>query len=407
MAISSTVLPRANYPAMFREYIFRSANYILDKIEETTDSFPTDQQELALHTLPYTFKLPEAWPLTRKLVLLIAPKMEQAGYRDDWMAYLESGIKQSQQLGDAQAEAEVRFYLGELYQYQAKYPNARTHLEASATYFEQVGNLHYQARALNRLAGVVRRQGNLEEARELAERGLVLSAENKTEQGFSYLVLGAIAFNQRDWQEANDYLEKSLALWEETNNKRLIGWGLTNLGRALRALKKYDDAIKCYQQAIHLFETIQDPGHQAVVRMNLGNVYLELDLFSDALASYLEAEPIFRRTQNRLCLAKVNNNKGMAYQKLQEFNRAKQAYNTSIDVWQQLNRISSLVNSIDSLGSVYLEQKLYEKAERTFQDALKWLAQIENHPRYNYLLTTVSTHLRQAENQSTPSPEVP
>lgn len=396
MAINSTVLPRANYPVMFREYILRSATYILERLQEKTDSFPTDQRELALHTLSYTFKLPDAWPLTRKLLLIIAPKMEQASYRAQWGAYLESGIEQSQQLGDTQAEAELRFHLGELYQYQAKYDDAHTQLEASLAYFEQVDNTYHQARALNRLAGVVRRQGKLEKATQVAKRGLALSAESKTEQAFSYLVLGMIAFDQRNWYNAKKYIEKALDLWEETTNKRLIGWGLTNLGVALWGLKKYKEAITYYEKAINLFETIQDPVHQAITRMNQGNAYLKLDRFSDALASYLEAEPIFRQTQDRFNLAVVNNNKGMAYHKLQNWNQAEYVYRFSIEQWQHIGNIGSLVNVLDNLGLLYIELSMYDKAISTFQEALTWLAYIKNEYHYKHLFSMVTENLHQA-----------
>jgi tetratricopeptide (TPR) repeat protein len=381
---------------MFREYVLRSATYILERIQEKTDSFPTDQRELALHTLSYTFKLPDAWPLTRKLLLIIAPKMEQAGYGDEWSAYLESGIQQSQQLGDTQAEAELRFHLGELYQYQAKYDHAHTQLEASLAYFEQVGNPYHQAQALNRLAGVVRRQGKLEEATQVARRGLALSAESKREQAFSYLVLGLIAFDQRDSQKARHLFEKSIILSEATNNERLIGWGLTSLGMAQWGLQQYKEAITYYERAINLFERIQDPVHQAITRMNQGNAYLKFDRFSDALTSYLEAEPIFRQTQDLFHLAVVNNNKGMVYHKLQNWNQAEYAYRFSIEQWQDIGNIGSLVNVLDNLGLLYIELSMYDKAISTFQEALTWLAHIQNESNYKHLFSMVTANLDQA-----------
>lgn len=397
MAVSSNALSNPNYPDLFRTYIIRNAEYILERVQQATASLPSEDQKLAVHTLSFTLKLDEAWPLTRQLVLIIAPKMEQVGERDSWIVYLEGALEQSQQLGDAEAEAELRFHLGLLYQYQAKYREAEVQLELSAAHFEEA---HLKARALNRLAGVARRQGRFSEATQLAEMALALSTSANAEQAFSYFVLGAIAFDQRAWQKAKHFLEKSLALWEGTNNERLIAWGLTNLGPALWALEKYNDAIACYERAINLFETIQDPVHQAIARMNLGNVYLKLDRFADALSLYLEAEPTFRRTTDRLCLAMVNHNTGMAYQNLQQWKRAIKAYKFSIELWQSMNQNYYLINSLDSLGTVYLEQKLYDKAIITFQDALDRLAQFENEPSYDHLLDLVTTHLHDAKKQS-------
>jgi tetratricopeptide (TPR) repeat protein len=399
MAVSSNALSSMNYPDIFRTYIMRSAEYILERVQQATASLPTDDRKLALHTLSFTLKLDEAWPLTRKLLLIMAPKMEQAGYRNEWIVYLESALERCQQLGDTKAEAELRFHLGVLYHYQAKYDEARSQLENSAAHFEQLGNLHHQARALNRLAGVARLQSHLNEATHLALKALKLSEGIKGEQAYSYLMQGNIAFNQRDWQKASHFFGKSLALWKETNDERMIAWSLTNLGGALWALTKYDDAIDCYEKAINLFERIQDPVHLAVARMNLGNVYLKLDYFDRSIDSYLKAEQTFRKTTNYLYLAMVNNNKGMTYQNLRQWQKAKQAYLFSISQWQQIGNISEIVNVYDNLGLVYHEQALYDKAIATFQKALDVLKEIKDHPSYNHLLTLVTKHLHAVQAQ--------
>ena len=97
MEVSS--VSAVNYSEMFYRYIMRSAEYILACVQQETSRLSIDEQELGMHTLNFTLKLPEAWPVTRNLLLAMAPKMEQAGYRDEWMVYLESGIEQSQKVG--------------------------------------------------------------------------------------------------------------------------------------------------------------------------------------------------------------------------------------------------------------------------------------------------------------------
>lgn len=338
-----------NYATLFHTGIVRSAEYVLARIESPTGDLRVKDKKRALHLINYALKLDEAWQVARALLLAMAPKMEQAGYRDEWIAFLERGIDQSDKLGDLDAEGELRFHIGVLYEQLAKYDQARRELELSAACFEKTSKRYDQARALNRLAYVARRQRHFNEAFKFAEIALELSKDFNYEQAYSYLVFGSIAFDQREWQKAKNFFEKSLTLWEETNDNRKIAWALINLGTALRALENYNEAIACYDKAIKLFETTKDPVHQAVARMNLGNIYLLLDSPSKALDFYLLAEPIFYTTQNRLRLAKVNNNKGSVYQDLQEWDKAKRAYLFSIEYWQEVGNIKSLVNSMDEV----------------------------------------------------------
>jgi tetratricopeptide (TPR) repeat protein len=377
----------------------RSGKYILDRIQQETASLPSDDQKLALHTLSFTLKLSEAWPLTRQLVLIMAPKMEQAGERDSWIVYLESGLEQSQQLGDTETEAELCFHLGILYKHLTKFGKAKKQFESSAQYFKKQGNPHNQARALNRLADVARHQCRFDEAKQLVKAALALSATVEAEQAYSYLILGLIAYDQQAWQDAQVFLLESLSLWEKTKEPRMIAWGLTNLGGALWALEKYEEAIACYQRAIQLFEINQDPVHEAIAKMNLGSVYLALGHPLDALELYLLAEPTFRRTQQRLSLAMVNNNKGMAYDKAQQWDKAKQAYKFSLELWAHIGNINALVNVMDNLGLVYLKQGLYKDAIATFQNALAQLKLIKDQPGYEHQFSMINTNLREAMEQ--------
>ena len=158
-----------DYPAIFRGYIVRNTQDILARVQQAGAILPPAEREQALHTLSYALKLPEAWPDTRTLLLTMAPKMEQAGYRDEWMPYLAQGIQQSQYLDDIEAEAALHLQLGMLYQLRGKYKEAHLHLVTSAEEFERLNARRNQVRALNRLAYVARLQRQFEEATRLVE----------------------------------------------------------------------------------------------------------------------------------------------------------------------------------------------------------------------------------------------
>jgi tetratricopeptide (TPR) repeat protein len=331
----------------------------------------------------------------------MAPKLEQAGYRDEWMAYLEQGIRQSRHLGDLEAEAELHLQLGVLDELRGNYEEASRHFEASAHGFETLNSPLNQARALNRLAYVARRQRQFEVAARWVEAALDLLEEQEAERAYSYLVLGAIALDQQHWPEAADYFQKSLSLAERQNNGRMMARTLLGLGVAWRGLAKYQEAITSYQRAMALFAEIQDPIHHSVAQMNLGNVYLALEQPSEALKCYLPAERIFRQAQDRLSLAQINHNIGLVYSQLQQWEQAKEVYLLSISQQREVGNVALLVDTLNELGLLYLARGQLAKAIATFKEALNQLAKIEHEPGYESLCQLIATNLHRADPKGT------
>ena len=401
MAVNTADPPlMTDYPAIFRGYIVKNTQDILARVRPAGAILPPAEREQALHTLSYALNLPEAWPDTRVLLLTMAPKMEQAGYRDEWTPYLVQGIQQSQALDDSEAEAELHFQLGRVYRLRSKYKEARIEFETSIKGFERLNTPFNQARAMNRLAQVARLERRFAEATRLAEDALSLLGEQEAERGYSYLVLGMVAFDKRKWPEAVELLSLSLSLWARENNQRMMGRCLMSLGAALLPMNRYEEAIDACQKAIILFEEIQDPIHQAITQMNLGNVYHYIDQSDKALELHLQAERIFRQAQDLFYLAHINHNIGMAHRKLQQWERAEEAYLLSIEQQEKIGNVAWLGNTMDGLGLVYLGQGQPEKAVATFEEALNRLAEIEGEPGYENLFEMVSSHLREVSEKT-------
>jgi tetratricopeptide (TPR) repeat protein len=384
-----------DYLAVFKRHIVKRTQIILGRVQQVGVVLPIETLKQALHILEYSLELPEAWPDTRSLLLTMAPKMEQAGYRDEWIPYLRQGIHQSQQLRDEETEAELHIQLGILFQLRGDYDVARSHLEASAKGFAALGNSHGQARALNQLAFVAQRQRQFEEAVDFVQRALQLSAEDGAEQAFGYFVLGMVALEKREWLEAVDLFQRASNLWEQKKDRRMVGRTLTLLGSALHRMNRNTEAIEIYERAIALLEQANDPVHKAMAQMNLGNAYIVLSRLKEALESHLRAEEVFRKVQDRLHLAHVNHNIGIIYRRLQQWHKAENAYRVSMRLWEQLNNVERLVNTTDGLGLVYFEQGDFTKAEATFEDALKQLSRIEGEPGYDHKFNMVMAHLKE------------
>lgn len=389
-----------SYQAFFKQCIVRQSGLVLARIEQTGPILPDDILKQALLILDFALDLAEAWPNTRELLLQMAPKMEQAGFRDEWIPYLEQGIYQSQQLGDLAAEAELQLQLGILYQLRSKYEEARIQLESSIQGFEWLHAHRNQAQALNRLAQVAQRQRQFKEVASLVEVALRLLAEHDSERAYSYFVLALVALDKRTWPEAIECCKQAYRLWKKENNQRMMGRSLTILGAALQSMKKYDQAISVYKRAIALLGEVQDSVHKAMAQMNLGNVYLSREQADVALEFYISAQRIFQQVQDQLHLAHVNHNIGLSYRQLQQWAKAEKAYLSAINYWQQLGNIERLVNSLDGLGLVYLGEGQLENAQAIFRKGLNQLTRIEGEPGYEYWFEILTAHLDQASAES-------
>ncbi len=387
------------YTIRFKGFMERSITVARQRIEtEGIDAPISDEARArAQNVLSYTLQEAEVWPTTRDLLLTMAPKMEMAGYRNDWLPYLEMGLTRSQSHKDYQAQAELQLHIGHLYRLLSDFTRAGERLRASITTFINLKDRYGQARALNQMAYVAYAQQEYDEAKKLAEGALELVDKVDIERAMSLSVLGIVALEHRNWQEAEFYHREALQIRTRQGRRRQIAWSLQNLGYALRGQKKFDLAISSYEQAIAILQEVQDPGNCAIAYMNLGITYSVTGQPEQSIKLYELAESSFRNLHDLLNLAKVLTSKGLDYTALSAWENAERAFIESIELFRTLGHTGWRLNAADGLGLVYLRQGNADKAREIFVAALAELPQILGTPRHKYLATVLPMHLAEAE----------
>lgn len=396
--------PEPDYADLFKTYVLQS-------VESTLATFAADAvhdwdaaRARALHVLSFSLALAEAWPATRDLLLQLAPKMEQAGHRDDWLPDLERGVARSQAQHDHLAEAELARFIGELLRLRSKFDLARQWLDRSVTIFAALGADQGHARTLNELAFVAWQQHRYDEAEALAQRALTLLDANDPERATCFSRLGLVATDRQQWSEAERYHRTALEIRQQQGDQRKIAWSLQNLGYALRGQGKFTEAIVSYQEAIAILEEIQDQANVAITRMNLSTVYSLNKQTTKALEIYGLAENTFRRLYDLQNLAKVLTCKGLDYLVLRDWLQAESNFIASSTLFQQIGDVEWRLNALDGLGLAYLNQNRYAEAGTIFQLILDELPQIAGTPMHDYLASLLPTHVIQAK-QKESSPQ--
>ena len=385
-----------DFPEIFRQYIANSVQATLADIPQDDSLLTADTRDRALHVLSFALKLEVVWPSTRDLLLLLAPKLEQAGYRDDWWPYLEAGVKLSQRCGDRLAEAELRLQVGRLYHLRSQFDAAGQQFAISLTRFCTLGDLQGQARAHNAFAWLGHLQHRYVEATQHVEQSLALLSDVDPERAMSCLIQGMLAIDQRRWQEAEALHRKALTLFERQEEHRRIAWSMQNLAYALRGQKRFEEAISYYEQAVKRLDQLADIHSLGMVQMNLGSTYYYSNKPSEALIHYKQAKLIFNRLHDELNTAKVYTGLGLGYLALQMYIEAEDAFSNSIRLFRALKDNSLRLNSVDGLVMTYLASKQYRQAAEVTEQALGELSTIADAPNYAYLLQSLNQHLAEA-----------
>lgn len=329
-----------------------------------------EERRHAQRILAQLLAMPDAWSLTRDLLLTLAAPMTDAGHRHEWMPVLVQGLVQSKANGDTIAAVDLSFQLGLLYQSLSNYLTSDAYLHESHSLAIKNGDRRNQARALNSLAFNARLRRVNDKAHELVKLAMQVAGEDAQQLGWSHMVLGCLAGDQGEWHTAIEHWQRSLYLYASINDQVKVAWRLRDLGLAHLALKEYATAISYHQRAIATCQEQANPLQTAVAQMNLGNVYVACGQATEALPLYWQAEEIFRQLADQRHLAMVYNNIAFAYDQTEAWQQAEQTYHSSIERWQMLDEAVSLANAMVGLGVVYLRQKCYEQAVSLFNQAL-------------------------------------
>lgn len=365
------------YEADFRRIVLRGVSSSLTQLQQCNGALPSVQlRQRAWTALDYALDLPEAWPTTLALLLLLAPKLEQAGHRHDWLPFLTRGLAYSQRIAAPEAEAALRVEIGWLQQLLGNLNAARDHLDHACTWLRRAGDPEQLATALDRLAEVARQQRRYAECQQLIAELLGGVAADGPNAAYGYFVLGKAAFDQSQLAEAEVHFHRALAIWRPIDARR-TGLCIQNLGRLAWRRAEYSAAIAYFEEAITIFCEQQDVANRALAQMNLGIVYWEQGEITTSLHYYSQAITVFREIGHTLHLAMAYNNAGLAHATIAHWAEAEEYYRLSIALWAKLGDTKLAVDPQLGLATVYTHQARLPEALALFAATAEQLQQVD------------------------------
>lgn len=382
--------------AKFQSYLERNLRYLSDLVAMATPLPDEEARIQAMHTLTFALRVPALWDLTSQLLLTLAPKMEQAGHRSDWLLYLAEATTLSEQRADWATAAECYLQQGLLHRLLSEFPLAVEQLQRSVALWQQIGAGRDQARALNELAWVTYLQNQTGPATTYVEQALALLPADDPERAMCYRVQGMIAIAHERWGEAEAYHRQALTIFATGGDDRKAAWSLQNLAYALRGQARYEDAIEYYEQAAVLLLEEGDLYHWSTVQMNLGLAYSASGTPEIAVNYYLAALSIPKSLLDTFHLARLHVNLALALLMQAKFPDAEKAFVEAIQLHQETGAIAWRLNAMDGLAMTYIGWRKFDQAMDVLQQALAELPTIATAPNYNYLDKSLHQHLEEA-----------
>ena len=147
----------------------------------------------------------------------------------------------------------------------------------------------------------------------------------------------------------------------------------SSLGKALKRLRRYDEAIQAFQQAADAYERLKQPSDAAWMYSWKGDCHRDSKDDSKAVDAYAESVRRFVKLKQSALprLALTAKDLGKALRRLKQYDRAAKAHGQSAEAYRQLKLSAKAAEVLFFQGEALLRGKHYQQAAVTFITAAR------------------------------------
>ena len=183
--------------------------------------------------------------------------------------------------------------------------------------------------------------------------------------GWMLANIGRQRFFNGEVEEAIEWLQRALRIFDERDMLMAMAYGHTDLGTSFRVLEDPRQALDHFWLAFEAAAQLGDPRSLAPAYMNLGSAYLSLNNFERAVEQHRKALRVALRLGDEALVASAHNNLGLAMEGMAMYAEAQRAYESALTVFQRNRDATGISTCFNNLGSVCY-------ARQDFAAALDW-----------------------------------
>lgn len=298
---------------------------------------------------------------------------ETQGALGDSLSKLEAAISLLPESEPSPLRVDVLRWLGTTHRELGQTAAAESRYEESVALAQGVGYEAGEAHALNCLAIIAQRRGDVGGARGLY-RQAARHAESAGEHRLAGMVeqnLGVLANIQGDLDGALVRYRTSLSQFEEGGFQEGISWVLNNLGKLHTDLGKYQEAEQYFLRALEIAAHHKDLHTQALLESNLSEVYIRLERWVDAELHVSGALAIAEERGDPLRRADGLKFLGMIQRARGDFSASAETLTQSHEMAEESEDVLLAAEASRELGETYAQARDFESARGLFERANK------------------------------------
>ncbi|HET9710775.1 MAG TPA: CHAT domain-containing tetratricopeptide repeat protein [Pyrinomonadaceae bacterium] len=187
---------------------------------------------------------------------------------------------------------------------------------------------------------------------------------DRLQLGMALYSVGAIHARRVPPKGAFEYLEKSLAIFEELNAQTEQARALLAIGIAYDNARQRPLAIKTFEKALALTKELGDKKLTASIFNGLAGSHIELGSLEIGLEYYEKARVLSEETNDLATLHQVLNNIGRVYTGLGRYAEGLDYFHKSLKIYEELGSGDrrSLANKLQNIALIYRRQGQHDQA---------------------------------------------
>jgi len=221
----------------------------------------------------------------------------------------------------------------------------------------------------------------LSDSLSFAAISLFRSTQNLVGIAKSWNVLGLNHIARGNYQEASEYLKKSLAIFKEVNYIEYILKVEGNLANINYQLGHFDSALISYQNLIRYAKEKADVEMLADNLKNQGLVYAELGKYAQSLETFFEVLEISNQLEDSNRIGGVLNSISTVFNQLDMADESIETIRRAIRINEKLKNNRRLADNFNSIANAFRKIDQFDSAFIYYQKAIKKNEYIQNNNR--------------------------
>lgn len=226
--------------------------------------------------------------------------------------------------------------------------------------------------ALVGLSKIELKSGNIDSARVLSEKALLLSEKIKFTRGIAISAynLGNALSDQGLELQAIEKYKTAMTHFAILKDYKTKGAALNNIGYTFNRLGNYPEALRHHFLALKIYDQLKDEKGRAISMNNIGNVYSYLANYAEALNYCKQALDIRLKLGLNKELARSYLNMGIIYRETRHLDSAMRLYKLALHHSELGNDLQGIASARNNIATIYTDKKDHAEALKQYFAAI-------------------------------------